>query len=42
LVDGIVGDGVTMPFEKQAWGDIFGMCVDAFGIPRMVNIAQPQ
>ncbi|HEU4751151.1 MAG TPA: VOC family protein, partial [Acidimicrobiia bacterium] len=23
---------------KQMWGDEFGMCVDRFGIPWMVNI----
>ena len=33
---------VTMPLEKQAWGDIFGMCVDEFGVPWMVDIAEPQ
>ena len=31
---------VTMPLEKQAWGDEFGMCVDQFGVPWMVNISQ--
>jgi PhnB protein len=36
------GGTVSMPLEKQAWGDEFGMCVDKFGIPWMVNIAQPQ
>ena len=36
------GGNVTMPLEKQMWGDEFGMCVDRFGIPWMVNIAQPQ
>jgi PhnB protein len=35
------GGTVTMPLEKQMWGDVFGMCVDRFGIPWMVNIAQP-
>jgi PhnB protein len=29
---------VSMPLEKQMWGDEFGMCVDRFGIPWMVNI----
>jgi len=24
------------------WGDEFGMCVDQFGIPWMVNIGQQQ
>jgi PhnB protein len=33
---------VTMPLEKQMWGDEFGMCTDQFGIPWMVNITQPQ
>jgi PhnB protein len=31
-----------MPLQKQAWGDEFGMCVDQFGAPWMVNIALPQ
>jgi len=33
---------VSVPLEKQMWGDEFGMCVDQFGITWMVNIAQPQ
>lgn len=33
---------VTMPLEKQMWGDEFGMCTDRFGIAWMVNITQPQ
>jgi PhnB protein len=32
------GGTVTMPFEKQMWGDEFGMCVDRFGVPWMVDI----
>jgi PhnB protein len=36
------GGTVTMPLEKQMWGDEFGMCVDQFGISWMVNISQPQ
>ena len=36
------GGTVTMPLEKQMWGDEFGMCHDRFGIPWMVNITQPQ
>lgn len=28
---------VTMPFEKTFWSPGFGMCVDKFGIPWMVN-----
>ena len=33
---------VSMPLEKQVWGDEFGMCVDQFGIPWMVNITAAQ
>ncbi|MFG3298013.1 VOC family protein [Micromonospora chersina] len=36
------GGNVTMPMEKQMWGDEFGMCVDRFGTSWMVNIGQPQ
>jgi PhnB protein len=36
------GGTVTMPLEKQMWGDEFGMCVDRFGTPWMVNITQSQ
>lgn len=36
------GGTVVMPLEKQMWGDEFGMCLDRFGIPWMVNIAGPQ
>ncbi|TMR10875.1 VOC family protein [Nonomuraea turkmeniaca] len=35
------GGTVTMPLAKQVWGDEFGMCVDRFGVPWMVNISQP-
>jgi PhnB protein len=37
-----VSDGgqVHVPFEKQMWGDVFGQCVDKFGFPWMVNVAQ--
>jgi PhnB protein len=28
--------------EKQMWGDEFGMCMDRFGVPWMVNITQAQ
>ncbi len=31
---------VTMPLEKQMWGDEYGACVDRFGVPWMVNITQ--
>jgi PhnB protein len=33
---------VTMPLEKQMWGDEFGMLVDEFGMTWMVNITSPQ
>ncbi|HEV7648985.1 MAG TPA: VOC family protein [Actinophytocola sp.] len=36
------GGKVTMPLEKQMWGDEFGMVVDQFGVPWMVNIAGQQ
>ena len=36
------GGAVSVPLEKQMWGDEFGMCVDQFGVHWMVNIAQPQ
>ncbi|MFF4888786.1 MULTISPECIES: VOC family protein [Micromonospora] len=36
------GGTVTMPLEKQMWGDEFGMCVDRFGMSWMVDIGQPQ
>ena len=36
------GGTVTMPFEKQMWGDEFGMCVDRFGVSWMVNVSQAQ
>jgi len=32
----------TMPLQKQAWGDEFGMCIDKFGVSWLVNISQPQ
>ena len=31
------GGSVTMPFAKTFWAKGFGMCVDKFGIPWMVN-----
>ena len=36
------GGTVTMPLEKQVWGDEFGMCIDKYGIAWMVNINQPR
>ncbi|MFG3343911.1 VOC family protein [Streptomyces sp. NPDC048018] len=34
------GGTVAVPLEKQMWGDVFGMCVDRFGITWMVNITE--
>lgn len=31
------GGTVQMPFQKTFWASGFGMCVDRFGIPWMVN-----
>ena len=31
------GGEVKMPFEKTFWAAGFGMCIDKFGIPWMVN-----
>ena len=36
------GGTVTMPLEKAIWGDSFGMLIDKFGIPWLVNIAAPK
>ncbi|MBB5838687.1 VOC family protein [Kribbella italica] len=36
------GGTVSVPLEKQMWGDEFGMCVDRFGIAWMVNISGSQ
>ena len=36
------GATVTVPLDKQMWGDVFGMCTDRFGITWLVNISQPQ
>jgi PhnB protein len=36
------GGTVSVPLEKQMWGDEFGACTDRFGIPWLVNIGQPQ
>ncbi|WP_194833291.1 VOC family protein [Nocardia sp. XZ_19_369] len=32
---------VSVPLEKQMWGDEFGLCRDRFGIAWMVNIVAP-
>jgi len=37
-----VNGTVTVPLEKQMWGDEFGQLTDQFGIGWMVNITQQQ
>ena len=32
---------VSMPYQETFWSPGFGMCVDQFGIPWMVNCDQP-
>ncbi|MFI7000588.1 VOC family protein [Nocardia sp. NPDC050175] len=32
---------VSVPLEKQMWGDEFGLCQDRFGVTWMVNIVAP-
>lgn len=36
------GGQIQVPFEKQMWGDVFGMCVDRYGIAWMINVAGGQ
>jgi PhnB protein len=33
------GAEVTMPLERQMWGDEFGQFTDRFGVPWLINIA---
>ena len=33
------GGEVSVPFEKQFWGDTFGMLTDRYGTQWMVNVA---
>lgn len=35
------GGEVTMPMEPTFWAPMFGMCVDRFGTPWMVNAEAP-
>jgi PhnB protein len=38
IFEALSEDGtVTMPFQKTFWADGFGMCIDKFGTPWMVN-----
>ncbi|APX33472.1 hypothetical protein BH708_12940 [Brachybacterium sp. P6-10-X1] len=34
------GGSITMPLEKQMWGDVYGAFTDRFGIVWQVNISQ--
>lgn len=36
------GGTVVMPLERAPWGDLFGMCMDRFGVGWLVNISAPQ
>ena len=36
------GGSVSMPLEKQVWGDEFGQCTDKYGISWMINIGTPR
>jgi PhnB protein len=36
------GGTISLPLEKQVWGDEFGQCTDKYGVSWMVNITQPQ
>jgi PhnB protein len=33
------GGDLSVPLEKQMWGDEYGACTDQFGIPWMANIS---
>lgn len=35
------GGEITMPLEETFWAERFGMCVDRFGVPWMVNCDKP-
>ncbi|GAA1281238.1 MULTISPECIES: VOC family protein [Brachybacterium] len=35
------GGSITMPLEKQMWGDVYGSFTDRFGIVWQVNISAP-
>ena len=36
------GGSISVPLEKQMWGDEFGQCTDKFGVNWMFNIGQSQ
>lgn len=35
------GANITAPFERAPWGDLFGMCIDRFGVNWLVNVTAP-
>ena len=42
IFDGLAEGGkVHMPFDKTFWSAGFGMCIDKFGVPWMVNTDGP-
>ena len=32
------GGTILAPFERAPWGDLFGMCIDRFGVNWLVNV----
>jgi PhnB protein len=43
IYNGLVAGGqVQMPMQQTFWSPKFGMCVDRFGIPWMINTESPQ
>ena len=41
IFNALAEDGnITMPFQQTFWSPGFGMCVDRFGVPWMVNCEQ--
>ena len=37
-----VGSTITAPFEVAPWGDLFGMCIDRFGVTWLVSVTLPK
>ena len=33
------GGSDVMRMDKAPWGDIFGMCIDKYGVPWLVNVS---
>ena len=43
IFDALSKDGsITLPLEKTFWAERFGMVVDRFGIPWLINCEQPK